>query len=45
VVLAIVAIVIATAPASTQITLRRVVYDDVGRAAAALQELVSKNTK
>jgi serine/threonine-protein kinase len=43
--LAVVAIVLATSPAQTQITLRRVVYNDVGRASAALQELVSKNTK
>jgi hypothetical protein len=43
--LAIVAIVLATAPAKTQVTLREVVYSDVGRTAAALQELVAKNTK
>jgi eukaryotic-like serine/threonine-protein kinase len=43
--LAIVAVVIATSPTQTQITLRKVVYHDVGQTAAALQELVSKNTK
>jgi serine/threonine-protein kinase len=41
-----VAVVIATAPSSTtQITLRNVVYKDVGKASAALQQLVSENTK
>jgi serine/threonine-protein kinase len=43
--LAVVAIVIASAPAPTRITLRNVVYSDVREASAALQELVSKNTK
>jgi len=44
--LVVVAVVIATAPSSsTQITLRNVVYKDVGKASAALQQLVSENTK
>jgi hypothetical protein len=43
--LAVVAIVIASAPAPTRITLRNVVYSDVREASAALQDLVSKNTK
>ncbi len=42
---AIVAVVIATAPAPTRITLRNVVYTDVERTSAALQQLVSENTK
>jgi serine/threonine-protein kinase len=42
---AIVAVVLATTPAPTKITLRRVVYSDVERASAALQQLVSENTK
>ncbi|HEX3510371.1 MAG TPA: protein kinase [Solirubrobacteraceae bacterium] len=44
-VVVIVAIVIATAPSPTRITLRKVVYNDVGKASAALQQLVSENTK
>ncbi len=43
--LVIVAIVIATAPSPTRIVLRNVVYKDVGKASAALQQLVSENTK
>jgi hypothetical protein len=39
------AVVVATAPAPTKITLRRVVYSDVERAAESLQRLVSENTK
>jgi serine/threonine-protein kinase len=43
--LVIVAVVVLTAPAPTKITLRNVVYQDVGKASAALQQLVSENTK
>jgi hypothetical protein len=43
--LVVVAIVIASAPSPTRITLRNVVYSDVREASSALQELVSKNTK
>jgi len=45
VILVIVAIVLATAPTSTKVTLRNVVYSDVQRSAAALQQLVSENTQ
>jgi serine/threonine protein kinase len=43
--LVIVAVVLITAPAPTRIVLRNVVYEDVGKASAALQQLVSENTK
>jgi serine/threonine protein kinase len=43
--LVIVAIVLITAPASTKVVLRNVVYSDVQRATSALQQLVSENTK
>jgi hypothetical protein len=43
--LVIVAVVVLTAPAPTKVTLRNVVYQDVGKASAALQQLVSENTK
>jgi eukaryotic-like serine/threonine-protein kinase len=43
--LAIVAIVLITAPSPTKVVLRNVVYSDVQRAASALQQLVSENTK
>jgi eukaryotic-like serine/threonine-protein kinase len=42
---AIVAIVIATAPEPTKVVLRNVVYSDVQQASAALKQLVSENTK
>jgi eukaryotic-like serine/threonine-protein kinase len=42
---AIVAVVIATAPSPTRIVLRNVVYTDVEQAAASLRQLVSENTK
>jgi hypothetical protein len=41
----IVAVVIVTAPASTKVVLRNVVYSDVKQASAALEQLVSENTK
>ncbi|HEX4838799.1 MAG TPA: hypothetical protein VFV03_09785, partial [Solirubrobacteraceae bacterium] len=41
----IVAIVVLSAPASTKITLRNVVYNDVQESAEALKQLVSENTK
>jgi serine/threonine-protein kinase len=44
-VLVIVAIVLATAPAPTRIVLRQVVYEDVGKASRALQQLVTENTQ
>jgi serine/threonine-protein kinase len=43
--LVVVAVVVATAPSPTRIVLRNVVYQDVGKASAALQQLVSENTK
>jgi serine/threonine protein kinase len=42
---AIVAIVLVTAPASTRVVLRNVVYSDVQQASAALKQLVSENTR
>jgi hypothetical protein len=42
---AIIAIVLVTAPAPTRVVLRNVVYSDVQQASAALQKLVSENTK
>jgi hypothetical protein len=42
---AIVAIVLATAPASTQIKLLNVSYTDAEKVAEALRQLVSENTK
>jgi eukaryotic-like serine/threonine-protein kinase len=42
---AIVAYVVATAPAPTRVNLRNVVYTDVERTSTALQELVRENTK
>jgi serine/threonine protein kinase len=44
-VLVIVAAVVLTAPGPTKIVLRNVVYEDVGKASSALQQLVSENTK
>jgi eukaryotic-like serine/threonine-protein kinase len=41
----VVVIVVATAPGSTQIRLRNVVYSDVQQASTALKQLVSENTK
>jgi hypothetical protein len=38
-------IVAVTAPATTQIRLREVVYNDVEQASLALKQLVSENTK
>jgi len=43
--LAIIAVVLLTAPAPTRVVLRNVVYSDVERTASALQQLVSENTK
>ena len=43
--LAIVAAVVFTAPASTKVVLRNVVYSDVQRASSALKQLVSENTQ
>src|SRR5438270_3287841 len=43
--LVIVAVVLITAPSSTKVVLRNVVYSDVQRATAALQQLVSENTQ
>jgi serine/threonine-protein kinase len=45
VVVAIVAVVLATAPEATKVSLRNVVYEDVGKSAQALTQLVSQNTK
>jgi hypothetical protein len=42
---AIVAIVLVSAPAQTRVTLRNVVYSDVRQASSALKQLVSENTK
>jgi serine/threonine protein kinase len=42
---AVVAVVLATAPAPTRISLREVAYSDVEQTSAALQQLVSENTK
>jgi serine/threonine protein kinase len=41
--LVIVAVVIVTSPEPTKVTLRNVVYEDVGKASAALEQLVSEN--
>jgi eukaryotic-like serine/threonine-protein kinase len=43
--LAIVAIVVLTAPSSTRIVLRNVVYNDVQHTSSALKQLVSENTQ
>jgi serine/threonine-protein kinase len=43
--LVIVAVVLITAPSSTRVVLRNVVYNDVQRASAELKALVSENTK
>jgi serine/threonine-protein kinase len=43
--LVVVAIVVLTAPASTRVVLRNVVFTDVQRTAGALKQLVSENTK
>ena len=45
VVLAIIAAVLISAPSSTRVVLRNVVYTDVHQASSALQQLVSENTK
>jgi serine/threonine-protein kinase len=42
---AIIAIVLLSAPAQTRVVLRNVVYSDVQQAASALKQLVSENTK
>ncbi len=42
---AVVAVVVLTAPASTKVVLRNVVYSDVQQASSALQQLVSENTQ
>jgi hypothetical protein len=39
----VVAVVIVSAPEPTKVTLRNVVYEDVGKASAALEQLVSEN--
>jgi serine/threonine protein kinase len=39
----IVAVVVITAPEPTKVTLRNVVYEDVGKASAALEQLVAEN--
>jgi serine/threonine protein kinase len=43
--LVIAAVAIVATPAPTEIKLRRVVYNEVGQTASALQQLVSENTK
>jgi hypothetical protein len=43
--LVIVAVVLITAPSTTKVVLRNVVYNDVQRASGALKSLVSENTK
>ena len=43
--LAIVAVVLITAPAPTKVMLRNVVYSDVQQTSSALKQLVSENTK
>jgi hypothetical protein len=45
IIVAIVAVVIATAPAPTKVVLRNVVYSDVQQASSALKQLVAENTK
>jgi serine/threonine-protein kinase len=45
VIAAIAAIVVVAAPSQTKVTLKNVVYPEVQRAAQALQQLVSENTK
>jgi hypothetical protein len=42
---AIVAIVLVTAPATTKVMLRNVIYNDVQQTSEALRQLVSENTK
>jgi eukaryotic-like serine/threonine-protein kinase len=44
-VLIIVAVVVLTAPAPTQVVLRKVVYSDIQQASSALKQLISENTK
>ena len=41
----VVAAIVATAPSTTRVTLRNVVYSDVQHTASALKQLVSENTK
>jgi hypothetical protein len=43
--LVIVAVVLITAPSTTKVVLRNVVYNDVQQASGALKSLVSENTK
>jgi serine/threonine-protein kinase len=43
--LAVIAVVLITAPSPTRVTLRNVVYHDVQQASSALRQLVSENTK
>jgi serine/threonine-protein kinase len=43
--LAVIAVVLITAPSPTRVTLRNVVYHDVQQASSALKQLVSENTK
>jgi len=45
IVLVIIAAVLISAPATTKVTLRNVVYSDVHQASESLQKLVSENTK
>ena len=43
--LVVVAVLLATAPTQTKITLRNVVYNDVKQSAEALKQLVSQNSR
>jgi hypothetical protein len=43
--LVIVAVVLITAPSTTRVVLRNVVYNDVKKASSELKTLVSENTK
>ena len=44
-IIVVVAIIVATAPPTTKVTLREVTYNDVEETSAALQELVKQNIK
>jgi multisubunit Na+/H+ antiporter MnhG subunit len=43
--LVVVAVVVITAPTSSKVVLRNVVYEDVQQSAQALKQLVSENTQ
>ncbi len=43
--LVVVAIVIATAPSTTRVVLRKVVYSDIHEASSALRQLIAENTR